>query len=376
LTVTAGRVLLVSHHAGIIGGGEISLLTLIQGLVARGWQVELAVPAEGALATAAREHGAGIEVISMPTLRRPGGSLLRAVRSFRSLARELRPDIVHGNGTRAMFYAGMAARAIASPAVWHVRIVDPDPLFDVMLVRLADAIISTSEAARARLRRWPEAQRDCRVIPNGLDLSSFVPRRSRSEVRAELALSDEDVAVISVGRLVGFKRFDLLLDAVAHLRLRLPQPLRCVIVGAGPHEAALRDRAKQEDLAGTVTLTGHREDVADLLCAADIFVMTSPVESFGRVLIEAMAVSLPVVAPNSGGPAEIVTDEECGLLVAADQVEAFEEGIERLALDAGLRQRLGTAGRLRAERHYSMEAHTNAVVRLYDELSSEQGTRP
>jgi glycosyltransferase involved in cell wall biosynthesis len=374
VTVAPGRVLLVSHHGDIVGGGEISLLTLIAGLVARGWQVTLAVPGQGPLARAAAERGALVEVKNMPTLRRPGGSLLRAVRELRSLARSLRPDVVHANGTRAMFYAGMAARAIACPAVWHLRIVDPDPIFDVMLIRLADAVIATSEAARARLRRWPEALRACRVIPNGLDLSAFAAERSRRDVRDELGIPDEDVVVMSVGRLVDFKRFDLLLDAIAHLRRRVPGPLRCVIVGSGPHEAALRQRAQREDLAGTVTLTGHRDDVADLLGAADVFVLTSPVESFGRVLIEAMAMSLPVVAPHSGGPAEIVRDGEDGLLVAADHAAAFEAAIERLALDGALRRQLGTAGRARVEHSYSMEAHAGAVVRLYDELRGGPGS--
>lgn len=371
MTVPPGRVLLVSHHARVIGGGEISLLTLLRGLRARGWQPTLIVPEEGDLSRAADALGVPTRYTAMPTLRRPGGAVLRAVRRARTLVKELHPDVVHANGSRAMFYAGLGARADGCPAVWHLRIIERDPMFDSMLVRLARAAIATSEAARTRLQSWPRAFEACRVIPNGIDLRSFRPRRPRAEVRRSLGYDERHLMIVSTGRLMDFKRFDLLLEAVARLRPRLPA-LRCLIIGEGPAMGALRRRAEQADLAGAVSFAGHRDDVADLLGAADVFVLTSPLESFGRVLIEAMAVSLPVVAPEAGGAAEIVVDGVTGILVTPGRVDALATGIEEVSSDASLRQKLGAAGRERVEREYSMETHTARVITLYEEL---QGAR-
>jgi glycosyltransferase involved in cell wall biosynthesis len=374
-TVTQGRALLVSQHARIVGGGEISLLTLIKGLSARAWQPTLVVPKEGEVSRAAAALQVPVRCVEMPTVKRPKWSIVRAVRTLRSVVTEMQPDVVHANGTRALFYGALAARATGCPAVWHLRIIDSDRLFDPFLVRLAQGFVATSEAARSRLRRWPEAWRDCRVIPNGLDLAAFAAQRPSAAVRASLGLAEDDLVVVSTGRLVDFKRFDLLLDAVATLRPRLPR-LRCVIVGAGPRAGDLRSRARCDDLRDAVLFTGERDDVADLLAAADVFVLTSPVESFARVVIEAMAMALPVIAPNAGGAAEIVVDEDTGLLIEPDRVDALAEALERLCNDRERRSRFGVAGRRRVEERYSMDRHACEMITLYDDLRGRSRRSP
>jgi glycosyltransferase involved in cell wall biosynthesis len=213
------------------------------------------------------------------------------------------------------------------------------------------------------------------VIPNGLDLADFVAHGTREEMRASFGLSDDDVVVVSAGRLVDFKRFDVLLDAVGQLRPRFPH-LKCVVVGEGPQESALRQRALQGDLAGAVIFAGHRDDVAEVLVGCDVFVLTSPVESFGRVLIEAMAMSLPVVTANTGGPAEIVIDAHTGVLVESNRVEAFAGALEQLCCDADSRRRFGAAGRARVVQHYSMESHARGVMALYNDLLGRSGDAP
>lgn len=365
--MSGGTVLLVSNHADIVGGGEISFLTLVRGLADTPWAPIVAVPGPGEVADRCRSLGVGVHEIPMPSLRRPSVGLMGATRQMRKVIRSSHCRLVHANGSRAMFYAGIGARFTDCRAVWHIRILDLDPLLDSLLVRLAAGSIAISRAVRERLHRWPAAYRSCRVIPNGLDLEAFVPTRGRSRVRAELGLVDSEIAVTCVSRLVDFKRHDLLLEAIARLRPRQPR-LRCVIVGDGPQEDELRHRAAQPDLTGATIFTGHRTDVADLLAASDIFVLPSPAEHFGRVVIEAMAAGLAVVAANAAGPAEILTNDETGLLVDPGDITALETAIEALCNDPGLRRRLGSSARQRTAEHYSMKRHTELVTRFYEHI--------
>ena len=367
-TTTAGRkVFYVSHHSSIVGGGEISLLTLIEGLRDTEWSPTLVLPERGQLSEMAIEAGASILEAPMPTLRRPGRSVLASLRSIRRQMKAACPDIVHANGTRAMFYGGLGARAAGCPSIWHLRILEKDKRFDPILVRLATASIAVSEAARARLEAWPGALGRCRVVPNGIDLASFAASTPRRETREILGIRPDSTAVVSVSRLVDFKRLDLLLEALARLRPQNPD-LECVIVGKGPEEAALRERAARPDLAGAVVFAGHRDNIADILSACDLFVLTSPVESFARSVIEAMAMELPVVTPEAGGPSEIVVHQKTGLMVRPGDVDTLADAIARLLDEPQQRRTMGLSGRRRAEENYSRKTHTENVLSCYEEL--------
>ena len=364
--MSGSKVLLVSNHARIVGGGEISLLTLLKGLKDADWEPLLFVPAEGEVATRARALAVDVYIVPLPPIRNLP-ALIPAVRDARRQVRALAPQIMHANGSRAMFYTALAARATGCPTVWHIRILDPDPKSDRLLARWATASIAISSAVRERLRPWPRAYENCRVIPNGLDLRTFVPRLARDETRVGLGAGDDAFLVTTVGRLVEFKRFDLFLEAMAIVRRKIPE-LRCLIVGDGPEKPSLLERAAQEDLAGAVEFLGHRDDLPDLLAASDAFVLSSPVEGFGRVLIEAMAASLPAVAFDTAGPAEILGDGSTGLLVEPGSAEGLAAAVARLHAAPELRERLGTAARRRVEERYSMEGHAKQVIGLYRDL--------
>jgi glycosyltransferase involved in cell wall biosynthesis len=368
-------VLLVSNHADIIGGGEISLLTLVQGLRATRWRPHLAVPGPGEVARRCRALDVPVHETPLPPIRRPGPGMLAAARSMRRLIARTGARVVHANGSRAMFYAGLARRSQHCLAIWHLRILEPDPPLDPLLVRLADGVIAISEAVRERLRRWPRVHQACRVIPNGLDLHAFADPGGRSKTRTALGLNDDQLVVMCVSRLIDFKRHDLLLEAIAALRPAHPT-LRCVLVGDGPAAATLQDRAARPDLRDAVIFTGHRDDVVGLLHAADVFVLPSPAEGFGRVVIEAMAAGLPVVASRSGGPAEIIADGDTGMLVEPHSAAALQHAIAGLAGDAAARARIGGAARQAVADTYTIAAHTRRVVAFYEELLARADRRP
>ena len=162
--------------------------------------------------------------------------------------------------------------------------------------------------------------------------------------------------LVSVGRLVGWKGIRIVLDAIAEL----PKNLHLVVIGTGSEEQTLRDRAKVLGLDRRVHFAGH-VDHAELpkwLVQCDLFVQPSiGEEAFGISVVEAMACGLPVLASNNGGLPEIVVNGETGLLLSPGDVPVWRDSILDLMKRKDRLNEMGTAGRLRAERHFSWAAN-------------------
>jgi len=266
-----------------------------------------------------------------------------------------------------MFYAGLAGRLVRRPVVWHVRVWRPDPKLDWLLAVLATRIIVISEAVRTRFRRYPRAYRRCSVVPNGIDLDSFVPLKDPASVRESLAVPAAARLIGTVGRLVQFKGHQYLLEAFARLRQSHPG-IRLVIVGAGPEREMLDRQAQGLGVAGVVHFTGHRMDVPDLLATMEVFVLPSVAEDFGRVLLEAMAVQRPVVATAAGGVPEVVEENVTGLLVTPADPAALSDAVSMLLADSARAEAMGRAGRQRVEKHFNLRRHAELVEAVYAEV--------
>jgi phosphatidylinositol alpha 1,6-mannosyltransferase len=172
----------------------------------------------------------------------------------------------------------------------------------------------------------------------GVDDVRFHPRHRSAGLRRALAPNGE-VLVGFVGRLAVEKQVDLLADAS-----RLPG-VRLVVVGDGPATAALRKCLPDAVFAGV----RHGAQLARLYASMDIFAHTGPYETFGQAVQEAMASGLPVVAPNAGGPRDLVDHDRTGYLVPPFEAAGFTAAIAELAADATRRLLFGSAGRLAIE---------------------------
>jgi glycosyltransferase involved in cell wall biosynthesis len=357
-------ILVVSNHGAIVGGGELSLMDLLRGLDRDRWAPILVVPEEGDVAARARDLELAVHVIPLPPLRRPS---LTGVDSLRALVRLIRVTdaaLVHANGSRAMAYAGVAARLASRPALWHVRIADSDGLVDRALCALATVVVATSRAVACRFA-WAPAK--VRLVPNGVDLKRFAPRPGSAAVRAGLHISPSAPIAVSIGRHVPEKGYRHLLDGAALLERATPG-VHWILIGDGELRGELEAQAGRLGLASHVHFTGWRDDVGEMLALADAFVLPSESEGFGRVLVEAMAMGRAVVATNVGGIPDIVLDGETGLLVEPANPAALAHAVRALFDDPARAARLGAAGRARAESTFSLGAHVAAVERVYDEV--------
>ena len=357
-------ILVVSNHGAIVGGGELSLMDLLRGLDRDRWAPSLVVPEDGEDAVLARELELPVHVTPLPTLRRPSLAGARSVTALAGLVRATGAALIHANGSRAMAYAGAAGRLASCPTLWHVRIADSDGLLDRALCAMATLVVATS---RGVARRFSWAAAKVRVVPNGIDLERFAPRAPSVTLRAALQLPTSAPLAVSVGRHVPEKGYRHLIDAAARLEQTRPG-VHWVLVGDGELRSELEAQSRRLDLASRVHFTGSRNDVADLLALADVFVLPSESEGFGRVLVEAMAMARAIVATNVGGIPDIVLDGETGVLVEPANAVALAHAVRGLLDDPARAARLGAAGRRRAESTFSVGAHVDGVERVYHEV--------
>jgi phosphatidyl-myo-inositol dimannoside synthase len=202
------------------------------------------------------------------------------------------------------------------------------------------------------------------VVPPGVATDRFVPidAIAKRKVRQGLGFDADAPLVVGLSRLVPRKGFDVLIDAAAVVAKRRPT-LQLAIAGSGRDRSRLERRARRT--GSPVRFLGRIDDAdsASLLASADVFAMLCrerwaglEQEGFGIVFLEASACSVPVIAGRSGGSAEAVVDETTGIVIDRPKnVAEVAAAIERLLDDSDLAQRLGHAGRVRAEREFTYD---------------------
>jgi glycogen synthase len=302
--------------------------------------------------------------------RRTLGSLRRAVRAFR-------PDVLHvqcfgPNGT----YATRLSRSAGIPLVVTLQgetVMDDADIFEHSRIlrsslrqglRQAAAVTACSAFTLADAEaRFGLAPGRGRVISNGVDVDQGEARRP---VGRPVAVPEDRPYVVALGRLVHKKGFDLLIDAYAGIP-EADRDFDVVIGGSGPATAELGQQVTDLGLVGRVHLVGRlsREEVADAMARALVFVMPSRLEPFGIVLLEAWRAKVAVIASSRGGAGEFVRDGEDGLLVDPTDVAALGSSLRRLAADEQLRRRLAAAGHDRV-RDFSWPAVTRRYREVYE----------
>jgi glycosyltransferase involved in cell wall biosynthesis len=243
------------------------------------------------------------------------------------------------------------------------------------LIRAADrvCVLSPDHAdSVAYLRKEGEREPGKLVeMPNGVDAELFAPGADAGRLRERLAIPDDAVVaafVATLDRAHHFKRLDVAIDAVAELG---DPALHVVVAGGGELVDEFRARAAERGVADRIHFLGPvpHPELPDVLRACDLFLLTTePPESFGIVLIEAMATGLPVVATDYPGVRAVVVEDETGLLAPRGDARAVAGRLRELA-EAGPegRGRMGAAGRERAEREWNWPRLVDRMDAAYAE---------
>jgi L-malate glycosyltransferase len=383
------RVLYV-ERTGLVGGGERSLLGLLDALPGE-VEPRLACPT-GPLQERAAAHGVPASTIAesvgslkLHPLHTPValGAMVVAAAGLLRAGRAWRPDLLHANSIRAGLIAAPVAGLLGRPLVLHVRDrLPPSPAtrgLQAALVRSADAVIAISQHVAAAFDPEGRARRLV-VIDNPFDLARLDPARiDRCEARARLGLTNGDPVLTLVGQITPWKGQEEAVRALGLVRRRHPGAT-LLVVG----ETKFTSKATRYDnraylrgvertvadlgLGDAVRFLGEREDVPEILRASDVALVPSWDEPFGRTVVEAMAMGVPTVATAVGGPAEILQDGVDGLLVPPRRPEACAVAVERLLDDGPARERMGAAARAAALARFGLDRHAAAVVAQYRDV--------
>jgi glycosyltransferase involved in cell wall biosynthesis len=351
----------------------------------RGWEA-IGISADGPwVADLEREGIRHIALASSTRAMSPIADLRSALELWRVLRRE-RIDVLHTHNPKPGFYGRIVGRLAGVPIVvntvhgLYATETDPWPkralvyALEALAARFSHAELYQNAEDLDRMRRWHLTRR-ARLLGNGIDLERFdaaaVPT-ARREVRAELGIGDDIIVVGTVGRLVAEKGYPELFDAMAELdagRYRL------VAVGADDPDKPdalprdLLDRARSRG----ARLLGPRADVERLYPAMDVFVLASHREGFPRVVMEAAAMGLPVVATDIRGCRQAVDPGRSGVLVPVGDARALAGAIRSLGEDAGARERMARAGIELARARFDERRVVEMVLRAYAEGAADRG---
>lgn len=323
----------------------------------------------------ARARQAGVDYVELVE----HGSFDRRIwPQLRRVVRDRGIDIVHAHDYKTDLLALLLARSqgtipLSTAHGWTGHSSRERWLYyplDKQMLRAFPLTVAVSSQIKSELVRHHVAPDRVRVVLNGIDHRAFRrDRRREANARASLRVSPGDIVVGAIGRLEPQKRFDVLIEACAAVKERVPA-LRLFIAGAGSQEDELRALAARRLPGGGCELLGHRADVATLHHAFTLYAQSSDYEGTPNSVLEAMALETPLVATAAGGTAEIAEHEVHGLVVPCGSVSALAGAIERALLEPGATADRVVRARHRVETTLSFDHRLAAVESMYGELAA------
>jgi glycosyltransferase involved in cell wall biosynthesis len=371
------RVLFIDH-TGALGGGEISLLPIVQAYRACS---RVMLFSDGPFRTALESAGVGVDVLpsgrALLSIRRESRvpsarALMGGVALARRVAGASRGyDVIYANSQKAFIIGALAAVWARRPVMWHLRDILDSEHFSSLNIRVAvalanhaaDLVICNSQATADAFVQQGGDRTRVRVVYSGVVAQPFLAVSDDAARAARANCVPGSGHVVGLfGRLAPWKGQHVAIEAIGqipgvHLLL-----VGGALFGEDAYEARLRQRADELGIADRVHFLGVRNDVPTLMRAVDVIVHTSvSAEPFGRVIVEAMLAARPVIATAAGGAIEIVVDGETGVLVPPGDSTALAMAVRKLLSDASLRNRMGSAGRDRALGHFESGAMVRDV---------------
>lgn len=360
-----------------IGGAEVELMHVINGLDRKRYKPYVLFPCKGDVVRFFGAHGIASKII----VNSPWRIYKSQLTDFLKIKKI---DIIHAFSMHYyVFCAAIVAKITGLPLVWHVH-----ARLEVLLPYLNSKQqenmlctiygLSTRVVVCSRYARLPfdkiGLKRRVRIIKNGIDLRliSFSPPDAQSRFRKKCGVKESGFLAGMVSRVVPQKRPHNFIRAAALVKRRLPF-VNFIIVGTCPSKAYMRQLKDLNRKNGNpVQFLGFSDNMSLVMNSLDILVLPSAGDAAALVILEAMACAKPVVAAYSGGSSEIVHDRVTGTLVCSSRAKAIAKAVIELAGDPRKAIAMGKLARKRAERMFDIRITVKRMVSIYDKLLSRR----
>jgi len=370
------RVLLVNLQ-GVIGGAERSLLLIVKHLRSQ-FLISVACPPASRLSEALASIGIKCHKLPRPP-RYSCLSLSYIVYCLRTsfyLTRTIlkaRPDIIHANSIYAWPASVLAAVATRRKLVLHARdLANFGPLAK-FCSRFSKKVIAVSNAVKDALIKQGVNPDKIEVVYNGIDGTCLLPGENEKTPIAQSASEKHSFVFAHVGQLVPWKNHIAFLKAASHAAPFVPTA-RFVFIGDdisgrdSAYKRHLLSYVENSAIAKRISFLGWQEDMNQVWPKINCLVHTTDREPFGRVIIEAMAHKVPVIAVDACGPSEIIQNGRAGILVSAGDIEELTEAMLKVALDAQLAKKLTAAAYDCVCSDFTADRTATRVRQIYEEV--------
>jgi len=357
---------------GKIGGGESHLLSLVANLDKSRFEPVVLSFTDGPMMERLKEMGVETRLIYTE---KPFD--IRIWGQVKQLLKGEAPDVIHAHGTRACSNVLWAARKLGIPVIYTVHgwsfHQDQHPLVSRLRIRGEKYLTERSRvnisvsASNQQSGKEMIPKFDSIVINNGIDQHKFDPARTYKDVRAGLGISPDVVLVLFIARFTAHKQPLTLIRAFARVLtlLKGSANVHLLMVGDGDEKEAGVALAGELGLKGKVSFEAFRQDVPDVLNAADIFVLPSLWEGLPIGLLEAMAMRKAVIGTRVDGTREVLRDGDNGLMVEPGDVEALAAAVVRLVEDKALRESLRARAYETVRQRFDAVTMTRAIEDIY-----------
>lgn len=353
-----------------IGGAERQVIAVAERMAARGHEVGLVVLSD----RVQREWTSSIPIVRLRMTKTPAGIIGGLMRG-RLFLRRFQPDLVHSHTFPANITARLLCGMGVAPAVIStIHNVYEGSSVRTLAYRITDGWSNhTTTVSKAIAERYIEIgavpEQKCSVLTNGIDVTLFSPDRARGTAVRQVMSPEAEFVWLAAGRITAAKDYARLIHAFARISASTT-PVQLWIAGESKNgeEVALWKLAQDLGVAKRIEWLGHREEMVDLLAAADGFVLSSAWEGMPLVVGEAMAMEKPVVGTDVGGMRELVGDT--GILVPARDAYALADAMLRVMQTSSEERRaMGMLGRQRICEEFDMDAKADEWLALYSRLT-------
>lgn len=337
-------------------GGQVNLIRLMESLDRKTHQSLVLLPGPGSLED--RLRTLGIPCFVTQALHPKRSRLRYSIRTWVAslfLARTIRPfrpDVIYVDALQDIRFAKKVSRWAGGKIVWHAQTAMASAE-DVALIRLADVVVAVAPHVQELVKRLaPDMRVEC--VPNAVDVNHFSPGREES-LRRQYGVASENLVVLYVGGLYKPKGVHDLVDAFASVRAEIPSALLWV-VGAGPEERALREKASRLDDPAAVHFFGVRTDINRFYRASDVFCLPSHSEGLPLSVLEAMSTGTACIGSDVPGIAQLLSDG-CGLMAPARNTAQLADTITAALRSQEIRDATGKRARQRVLQDYQIHRY-------------------